>query len=137
MKPKKDIKEIREALERVSRQVTPTYDIDEWLDDIETLNYAINDLNSYRSEPTDYVPRPPADALFSLLSLAIYWCPNKSYYSLLHNLEEDARKELGIDILNAIKKTFTFRNALLQVCKDDAKVFPDRHKLIKEWLTND
>lgn len=39
-------------------------------------------------------------------------------------------------ILDAIKNTFTFRNALLQVCDENSRVYPNRHKMIKEYLLN-
>ena len=42
--------------------------------------------------------------------------------------------EKELEILHFIEDTFTFRNALLKVCDENSKVFPNRHKAIKEYL---
>lgn len=52
---------------------------------------------------------------------------------LLDNVPELRQK---LAVLNAIKNTFTFRNALLQVCDEKSRVYPNRHKMIKEYLLN-
>ena len=47
----------------------------------------------------EYKHRNLLEALFGLVNLAIYWCPKKEYYSLVHDLENDIKKVL-IPLLN-------------------------------------